>query len=53
MQDTDRQLTSRRVLLLTGAMILALLLGTVLFFAHVDETRSLLGSADTGTAVYE
>lgn len=53
MQDTDRQLVSRRVLWLTGAMILALLLGTVLFFAYVDETEPLLRSADTGTVVYE
>ena len=53
MQDTDRQLISRRVLWLTGAMILALLLGMVLFFAYVDETEPLLRSAETGTAIHE
>ena len=53
MQDTDRQLISRRVLWLTGAMILALLLGMVLFFAYVDEAEPLLRSAETGTAIHE
>ena len=53
MQDTDRQLVSRRVLWLTGAMIVALLLGIVLFFAYVNATRPLLGSGETGTVVHE
>ena len=52
MSDTDRQFVSRRTLVISIAMALAIIAGVVLFFLYGADLEPLLGSARITTTTH-